>query len=167
MEDPEDMETSTGFQVVTSTPPVALVGLRDMVDERKQITTYICAQLKERFNAAIAEACGQFTTCTDDKRSFFSLAYLFGAVPQSIEEVVESRGEVTQETVDRLLADFDKGCTGTNQEIQRMIVILAALTPSKPVNDLREQMHVIDQIDVKIKHDLRRAPTWLGVIAQE
>tara|TARA_Y100000389_G_scaffold40067_1_gene34550 strand:+ start:8973 stop:9476 length:504 start_codon:yes stop_codon:yes gene_type:complete len=167
MEDPEDMETSTGFQVVTTPPPVAVVGLRNMVDERKQITSDICTQLKARFNAAIDEACGQFTTCTDDKRSFFSWAYLFGAVPQSIEEVLKSQGEITQETVDRLLADFDNGCHNANQEIQRIIVILAALKPSEPVDDLRGQMQVVEQIDGKIRNDLQRAPTWMGVIAQE
>jgi plasmid maintenance system antidote protein VapI len=167
MEDPEDMETSTGFQVMTTPPPVAVVGLRNMVNERKQITSDVCAQLKARFNAAIDEACGQFTTCTDDKRSFFSWAYLVGAVPQSIEEVIKSQGEITQETVDRLLVDFDNGCRDANQEIQRIIVILAALKPSEPVDDLHGQMQVVDRIDGKIRDDLQKAPTWMGVIAQE
>ncbi len=54
-----------------------------------------------------------------------------------------------------------------NQEIQRIIVILAALKPSEPVDDLRGQMQVVEQIDGKIRNDLQRAPTWMGVIAQE
>lgn len=159
------METS--FEVIETTPHIARVGLRDAVEKRKALTVEICAELKSRFSEAVDEACHHFTTCTDDKRSYFSYAYLFGALPQSIQEIVSSDGEVKQEAVEKLISEYEQVCKSTNRSVERIIHVLSTLTPERRTDDLRQKMAEVDDTDEKIKSDLAKSPTWLDVYVLE
>ena len=154
-------QSSDGFELVTLTRDSHLSALQQGVNERTIATQQLCLDIKQLFNAKIDEICKVFTTCANDQRSYFSIAYLFGALPQSLEEVCQQKGEIKQETVDKLLQDFQQHCEPTRDSILRLIQSLELYSSHNDVELLIAQLHVIEEIDNRIKADLEQSPSWM------
>ena len=122
------------YEIIDIDQPTAVIGFKINVEERQKVVTELCDNLKYSINDILDKNCRELVECTNDKRSFFSWAYLFGAVPMSEEEIINTAGEISEEAVQNVINSFRNRCTDKIRSIENIILSIFTLA-STPLDN--------------------------------
>ena len=127
----------------------------------------LCSTLKQEINKKIDEYCRDLELCVSDQRSYFSVAYLMGALPVSEKEIldlIDSGKEIPQTAVDNVVNSFHERCSSKIPFIERVIECLGKLDPSENLDEFKSMLNQIREHDRLIVENLTRSATWRNVL---
>ena len=89
MEDSNITVYDNGFGLVENSQPTSLIGFRDHINKRQELIEQLCNSLKVNINKALDDYCEELRSCIEDKRSYMSVAYWWGSVATSEQEILQ------------------------------------------------------------------------------
>jgi hypothetical protein len=172
----EDKFVDDYLDVSDGDQEIAVIGFKHNVQRRQEIVSRLCEMLKSCVNQSMNRYCQELLSCTDDKRSIFSLAYIFGGVPTSMQEIVNLKPgqEISQEAVDNLINSFDNDCRNKIGPVLRIIGAIEVLHPSWragdnscgfSIQDVEQLLEELNDADRLILENLSKSATWKNVYA--
>jgi hypothetical protein len=155
-----------GFGLVENSQPTSLIGFRDHINKRQELIEQLCNSLKVNINKTLDDYCEELRSCIEDKRSYMSVAYWWGSVATSEQEIlqmIDKNEEIPQEAVDSLIQSFNDRCSSKIPYLDRAISALSMLSPDTEVSKYKEMLDTIKEKDRLIVDNLSQAATWNNV----